>query len=113
MKDALRSRVFVSLLSNAIAVGLVFVLTTLFITTLMKKHEHQWYTYVIAFALASLIGIGVYTFVYVAFGYLPMSHVGPDVLERLRDIDPEYLSFIPSAAPPTHDVGYRTLLPPI
>jgi hypothetical protein len=113
MRDAPRSRVFVSLLSNAIAVGMVFVLTTLFITTLMKNHEHQWYTYVFAFGLASLIGIGVYTIVYLTFGYLPMSHVGPDVLERLKDMDPEYLSFMSSTAPPTHDVGYRTLLPPI
>lgn len=88
MTDAVfKSHVIVALVANAIAVGMVSILSLLFITTLMRKHQHEWYTYLSGFCLAAVIGIIAYTAVYLAFGYLPMSHEGPDVLQRLRNLE--------------------------
>lgn len=82
-----RTAVLGSLASNALALGFVYVFTTLFINSILAKDEKKWFAYVIAFCLSVLIAVCVYTFVYFTFGYLPMGHVGPDVLQRLTQLE--------------------------
>lgn len=76
----------VSLASNAIALGFVYVFTTMFVNDVLKNQK-QWFAYVIAFCLSVVIAVCVYGFVYFTFGYLPMGHVGPDVLQRLQQLE--------------------------
>lgn len=83
---SMSTAVVVSLLSNAIALGLVYVLTTIFVTSVFKD-KRTWIQGLVAFFSSALVAVCVYAFVYITFGYLPMGHVGPDVLQRMQNFE--------------------------
>ena len=68
MTHPIESSVVTSLLSNAVALGLVYIMSTIFITDIMRAHDRQWYAYALTFLIAARIAILVYTSVYLMFG---------------------------------------------